>query len=218
MNDADKMDELRRVVARILGEDPDTWPDHGNTPLAIASIVALLVQAQGKPTGWLRAIDEALVTTHLGIASESDNYYIAKRKLDALIDWHIAVATDPAVNGGWKLVPVEPTEEWVNNLMESGGMRVGSLRSAISDVLAAAPTPPVTAENTSQERVRSEAEIEHEPARWGWRYPSGKIDFLTHASRSECVQSMGRYRGEAVPLYLHQPTLRSRNTTPGKGN
>lgn len=59
------------------------------------------------PEGWLRAIDEALVVTHLGVANAEDSYEDAKRKLDALIGWHCDVVTDPAVNGGWKLVPVE---------------------------------------------------------------------------------------------------------------
>jgi len=35
------MDELRRSVAELLGQDPDTWPSHGNAPLAIASALAL---------------------------------------------------------------------------------------------------------------------------------------------------------------------------------
>ena len=39
---ADQMDELRRSVATIIGEDPETWPGHGNAPLAIASVIALL--------------------------------------------------------------------------------------------------------------------------------------------------------------------------------
>ncbi len=59
------------------------------------------------PEGWLRAIDETLVVTHLGVANAEDSYEDAKRKLDALIGWHCDVVTDPAVNGGWKLVPVE---------------------------------------------------------------------------------------------------------------
>lgn len=66
--------------------------------------------AQSIPEGWLRAIDEALVVAHIGIANESDTYEQAKAKLDNLIGFHVDVATDPAVNGGWKLVPIEPTE------------------------------------------------------------------------------------------------------------
>jgi len=61
--------------------------------------------APSVPTGWLRAIDEALVVAHIGVANESDTYEQAKAKLDNLIGFHVDVATDPAVNGGWKLVP-----------------------------------------------------------------------------------------------------------------
>lgn len=61
--------------------------------------------------GWLRAIDDALVISHLGIADPNDDYETAKKKLSALIFWNIDVALDPAVNGGWKMVPVEPTIE-----------------------------------------------------------------------------------------------------------
>ena len=68
------------------------------------------------PEGWLRAIDEALVVVHIGVANASDAYEQAKAKLDNLIGFHVDVATDPAVNGGWKLVPIEPTYE----MLEAG--------------------------------------------------------------------------------------------------
>ena len=64
-----------------------------------------IVHSYPPPSGWLRAIDEALVVTHLGVANASDTYEQAKAKLDSLIGFHVDVATDPAVNGGWKLVP-----------------------------------------------------------------------------------------------------------------
>ena len=67
--------------------------------------------APSVPEGWLRAIDEALVVAHIGVANASDAYEQAKAKLDSLIGFHVGAATDPAVNGGWKLMPVEPTEE-----------------------------------------------------------------------------------------------------------
>ena len=57
------------------------------------------------PESWLRAIDEALVAAHIGVANASDTYEQAKAKLDSLIGFHVDVATDPAVNGGWKLMP-----------------------------------------------------------------------------------------------------------------
>ena len=59
------------------------------------------------PEGWLRAIDEALIVAHIGMANADDTYAQAKSKLDTLIGLHVDIATDPAVNGGWKLVPVE---------------------------------------------------------------------------------------------------------------
>ena len=72
--------------------------------------------APSVPEGWLRAIDEAMVVTHLGTAEESDSYAAAKDKLNRLICWHTDVSTDPAVNGGYKLVPIEPTEEIIQAL------------------------------------------------------------------------------------------------------
>jgi hypothetical protein len=64
--------------------------------------------------GWIRAIDEDMVCAHIGIADGSDDYATAKKKLNDLIAWHVAVATDPAVNGGYKLVPIEPTLEMLD--------------------------------------------------------------------------------------------------------
>lgn len=37
----DDYEELRRAVAEVLGQDPETWPSHGNTALAITASVAL---------------------------------------------------------------------------------------------------------------------------------------------------------------------------------
>ena len=70
-----------------------------------------IVHSYPPPFGWLRAIDEELVVAHVGVANARDTYEQAKAKLDSLIGFHVDVATDPAVNGGWKLMPVEPTEE-----------------------------------------------------------------------------------------------------------
>lgn len=54
-----------------------------------------------------RAVDIELISAHLGIADSSDSYEDAKKKLNDLINWHIDVATDPAVNGGVVLAPVQ---------------------------------------------------------------------------------------------------------------
>lgn len=44
-----ELDELRRSCAEILGQDPETWPSHGNAPLAIASALALAVSTAPLP-------------------------------------------------------------------------------------------------------------------------------------------------------------------------
>ena len=63
-----------------------------------------IVHSYPPPSGWLRAIDEALVVAHTGVANADDTYEEAKAKLEKLIGFHVDVATDPAVNGGRKLV------------------------------------------------------------------------------------------------------------------
>ena len=42
MSTEPQLEELRRAVAEIIGQDPDTWPSHGNAALAIASAVAVM--------------------------------------------------------------------------------------------------------------------------------------------------------------------------------
>jgi len=56
--------------------------------------------------GWMLAVDTSLVTAHLGVVNVQDSYEVAKNKLQSLIQWHIDVALDPCVNGGYKLVKV----------------------------------------------------------------------------------------------------------------
>lgn len=90
--------------------------------------------------GWLRAIDEALVVAHIGVANASDTYEQAKVRLNSLICFHIDVATDPAVNGGYKLMPIEPTHE---TLMDIVGVVTAPLSfrevRAIYDAMLASP-------------------------------------------------------------------------------
>lgn len=85
--------EQHQVCGRVITEDKPPKP------------------APSIPEGWLRAIDEALVVAHIGVANESDTYEQAKAKLDSLIGFHVDVATDPAVNGGWKLVQTAPEDK-----------------------------------------------------------------------------------------------------------
>ena len=50
---------------------------------------------------WQALDDEAVTTFTL------NSELTPKEQLQAVIDWHIQVATDPAVNGGYKLVKVD---------------------------------------------------------------------------------------------------------------
>lgn len=43
---------------------------------------------------WVRAVDEEMVTSHLGVAEGSDTYEIAREKLKLLIQWHVQVDRD----------------------------------------------------------------------------------------------------------------------------
>lgn len=42
--------------------------------------------------GWLRAIDEALVVSHVGVANADDSYEVAKDKLNELITYEIVLS------------------------------------------------------------------------------------------------------------------------------
>ena len=106
--------EVQRVGREEAGKAPlecvvveSDWPEYEPTWNAIEARMTGAQPAPSIPDGWLRAIDEALVVAHIGVANESDTYEQAKAKLDTLIGLHVDIATDPAVNGGWKLVPVE---------------------------------------------------------------------------------------------------------------
>ena len=107
------LENVRLLAARYHNEE---WASHmlrfiENAGTNKAQITrrqvnnALAKPAPSIPEGWLRAIDEALVVAHIGVANESDTYEQAKAKLVSLIGFHVDVASDPAVNGGWKLVP-----------------------------------------------------------------------------------------------------------------
>ena len=119
-------DALRTKVAEMERQEPvgkfvqhpsnGLWEQDGYGDNPDANPLYALPGAQAQPApsipeGWLRAIDEALVVAHIGVANADDTYEEAKAKLERLIGFHVDVATDPAVNGGYKLVPIEPTEE-----------------------------------------------------------------------------------------------------------
>jgi hypothetical protein len=94
--------------ARTYEWDASEAVEVGNT------LRAALTEALAQPhidCGWVTAADQEMIGAHLGVANLSDSHKSATAKLRQLIDWHIAVATDPAVNGGLSLQPVREREE-----------------------------------------------------------------------------------------------------------
>ena len=135
-------EEAGKPLLRCVVVEKD-WPEYEPTWKAIEARVTGAQPAPSIPEGWLRAIDEALVVAHIGVANESDTYEQAKAKLDNLIGFHVDVATDPAVNGGWKLVPIEPTEEMLRAMTDPfiaiNGDNRTAFESAYKAMLAVAP-------------------------------------------------------------------------------
>ena len=146
--------ELRRIQAKVeehraeLEKPPldyvvveSDWPEYEPTWKAIEARMAGAQPAPSIPEGWLRAIDEALVVAHIGVANASDTYEQAKVELDNLIGFHVDVATDPAVNGGWKLVPIEPQHETLMDIVGAVAVPLSfrEVRTIYDTVLAADP-------------------------------------------------------------------------------
>ena len=148
-----KGDEIRRLAREyaeqrsLKGKPPldyvvveSDWPEYEPTWKAIEARMTGTQPAPGIPEGWLQAIDEALVVAHIGVANESDTYEQAKAKLDTLIGLHVDIATDPAVNGGWKLVPIEPTPTMITAALESShAINAHRAEHCYRAMLAAAP-------------------------------------------------------------------------------
>lgn len=118
---ADLINDLREVFYSASAETPQAVRDvieYADSWLSVYVQRRFDQSTAAQPlVGWLRAIDEALVASHIGVANSSDSYDEAKQKLNALLAWTQAVAVDPAVNGGVRLVsaqqpaPREPLTE-----------------------------------------------------------------------------------------------------------
>jgi len=57
-------------------------------------------------TPYEKAIDEELICAHIGCVVDGDTIDDARRKLRELIRWHVDIATDERVNGGYRLVKI----------------------------------------------------------------------------------------------------------------
>ena len=73
--------------------EPFGWTDCAETDDgAIALYTA--PPAPSVPDGWIRAIDEAMVVHHIGIADRADSYEVARKKLNALLAINSDIARD----------------------------------------------------------------------------------------------------------------------------
>jgi len=118
--------------------------DHGDERHIAGAVGALefaLAEqpAPALPDGWLRAIDEAMVVHHAGVAKATDTYEEARFKINLLLCIAQDIGALHAVPDGWKLVPVEPTDEMIDAGCDaSSAFRVDIDRSYRA-MLAAAP-------------------------------------------------------------------------------
>ena len=103
---------MRKELIELLREEATLLRDSGFpvTPHLMKQAAMLEADAVPPGYGWLTACDEEMICYHLGVANLSDSYESAKRKLRALIDLNVAIATDPAINGGMSLQPIVPQE------------------------------------------------------------------------------------------------------------
>lgn len=89
----------RRAIAKATG--------------AASSVAQELEAKETKPAAplnvWQQAIDEELVSTHLGVALNDATFEGAQKAIRELVCWHIDVATNPATNGGQRLTDAKPT-------------------------------------------------------------------------------------------------------------
>ena len=60
-----ELESLRRALAALLGADEDTWPEHGNAPLAIAAAFAMLKARAEAAEAENKALREALESVWL---------------------------------------------------------------------------------------------------------------------------------------------------------
>jgi hypothetical protein len=115
---AQALDELRRACAEIIGADPETWPTHGNAPLAIAAALGLrqaeLNKLAAQPTaGWIACSEQMPEPGELVLVSDGIN--VDTGEFDPLVEsdgyWWVDVTSfvDPRQIAHWQPLPPLPT-------------------------------------------------------------------------------------------------------------
>ena len=99
--------EIRRALFNELfrmatGEEPKV---HYYSQV-VEFMRSLVSSGEGSVNIWEKAVDEALIYQGWGTVDDHDSFKDAQYIIQQLIDWEVLVATDPRVNGGYKLVKV----------------------------------------------------------------------------------------------------------------
>lgn len=121
-----------------------------------------------QPNPWKDAIDNALIWWHIGTI---ESFPTAKAALDALIDWHVAVALDPEVSSAAQaLVDRGATQpqagpvawQWLNSAVYRKKLPKFAEAGAWNPLYAAPQARPAVAEPLSDERIDEIFEGAHE--------------------------------------------------------
>jgi hypothetical protein len=99
------------LMARILRAGTCVHKPYKFISFTVDGIPVKLPESVAAPLNvWQQAIDEELVSTHLGVAHNDATFEGAQKAIHELICWHIDVATNPATNGGQRLTDAKPIE------------------------------------------------------------------------------------------------------------
>ena len=96
----DDLPPLPEPAFRLLwkhGEYRVTKPNIGDTDVYTADQLRAAVLAERERSPWKAALDQELVSLHLG-TTDTPGYDTPKAALDAIIQWHVKIALDPAVS------------------------------------------------------------------------------------------------------------------------
>ena len=104
-----------KAMEVIAIEDEDYYTDRNPGPTQELGIMADHIP-------WLKAIDEAMIVLHMGVANASDSYAVAEKKLAALIEQEIKIATDPAVNGSEFLISGEKLRDFMMDFVDTSAL------------------------------------------------------------------------------------------------
>lgn len=116
MMNAEQKQRALAALGMWHSSNDDSLREYQAADLMAGLLQEMVDASEPKSCGWIRAIDEAMVTHHLGVADIADDYEAAKKKLNALLclnqdigEYFSAKAPAPSVPDGWKLVPYTPT-------------------------------------------------------------------------------------------------------------